>query len=144
MCRRSEQCRTRADETRPQGFLQWAYRSLRTLRTVRHAPRPRRLRPGRTATAATSASPGLGRNACPPTTRCSCGPRCRRPYFFSGVGGPHVMNAQLEHLLAGPEHPHVVIQVLPFPRGVHASEQRTPQHAPCHRFRPRRLARDCQ
>ncbi|MCL6669588.1 helix-turn-helix domain-containing protein [Streptomyces panaciradicis] len=37
------------------------------------------------------------------------------------VGGPHVMQAQLEHLLATSEQPNVTIQVLPFSRGAHAS-----------------------
>ncbi|KUO16816.1 helix-turn-helix domain-containing protein [Streptomyces dysideae] len=37
------------------------------------------------------------------------------------VGGPQVMQAQLEHLLTSSEHPHVTIQVLPFSRGAHAS-----------------------
>ncbi|MER6622359.1 helix-turn-helix transcriptional regulator [Streptomyces sp. NPDC000931] len=37
------------------------------------------------------------------------------------VGGPEVMAAQLEQLLAVSEQPNVTIQVLPFSRGAHAS-----------------------
>ncbi|WP_073951847.1 helix-turn-helix domain-containing protein [Streptomyces kebangsaanensis] len=37
------------------------------------------------------------------------------------VGGPEVMKAQLEHLLAISERANVTIQVLPFSRGAHAS-----------------------
>lgn len=37
------------------------------------------------------------------------------------VGGTQVMKAQLEHLMAASEDPHVSIQVLPFSRGAHAS-----------------------
>ncbi|MCY0957631.1 helix-turn-helix domain-containing protein [Streptomyces sp. H27-H5] len=37
------------------------------------------------------------------------------------VGGPHVMHAQLEHLLTASELPNVTVQVLPFSRGAHAS-----------------------
>ncbi|MEU9717825.1 helix-turn-helix transcriptional regulator [Streptomyces sp. NPDC047976] len=37
------------------------------------------------------------------------------------VGGPRVMHAQLEHLLAASELPNVTVQVLPFSRGAHAS-----------------------
>jgi transcriptional regulator with XRE-family HTH domain len=37
------------------------------------------------------------------------------------VGGPQVMTAQLQHLLAASEQPNVTIQVLPFSRGAHAS-----------------------
>ncbi|GAA0904988.1 helix-turn-helix transcriptional regulator [Streptomyces thermoalcalitolerans] len=37
------------------------------------------------------------------------------------VGGPEVMKAQLEHLLAMSERANVTIQVLPFSRGAHAS-----------------------
>jgi hypothetical protein len=37
------------------------------------------------------------------------------------VGGPQVMQAQLEHLLAASELPNVTVQVLPFSRGAHAS-----------------------
>ncbi|MFE9299104.1 DUF5753 domain-containing protein [Streptomyces niveus] len=37
------------------------------------------------------------------------------------VGGPQVMQAQLENLLTSSEHPHLTIQVLPFSRGAHAS-----------------------
>ncbi|RLL67730.1 helix-turn-helix transcriptional regulator [Streptomyces sp. Z26] len=40
----------------------------------------------------------------------------RRP-----VGGPEVMRAQLEHLLAACELPHVTLQVLPFGAGGHAA-----------------------
>ena len=36
------------------------------------------------------------------------------------VGGPDVMRAQLEHLLASAEMPHVKLQVLPFEAGAHA------------------------
>ena len=36
------------------------------------------------------------------------------------VGGPDVMRAQLEHLLAAAEMPHVKLQVLPFDVGAHA------------------------
>ena len=36
------------------------------------------------------------------------------------VGGPDVMRAQLEHLLAAAEMPHVKLQVLPFEVGAHA------------------------
>jgi transcriptional regulator with XRE-family HTH domain len=36
------------------------------------------------------------------------------------VGGPDVMRAQLEHLLAAAELPHIKIQVLPFEAGAHA------------------------
>jgi hypothetical protein len=37
------------------------------------------------------------------------------------VGGAQVMNAQLQHLLAGSERSNVTVQVLPFSRGAHAS-----------------------
>lgn len=37
------------------------------------------------------------------------------------VGGRRVMDAQLEHLLAISQRPHVTIQVLPFARGAHAA-----------------------
>ncbi|MFD9455392.1 helix-turn-helix domain-containing protein [Streptomyces virginiae] len=37
------------------------------------------------------------------------------------VGGPQVMQTQLEHLLATSERPNVTVQVLPFSRGAHAS-----------------------
>ena len=37
------------------------------------------------------------------------------------VGGPQVMNAQLQHLLDVSEHPNVTVQVMPFSRGAHAS-----------------------
>ncbi|WP_328846449.1 helix-turn-helix domain-containing protein [Streptomyces sp. NBC_00258] len=37
------------------------------------------------------------------------------------VGGPQVMNAQLEHLLVAAEQPNVTMQVMPFSRGAHAS-----------------------
>ncbi|MFE9465050.1 helix-turn-helix domain-containing protein [Streptomyces virginiae] len=37
------------------------------------------------------------------------------------VGGPHVMHAQLQHLLTASELPNVTVQVLPFSRGAHAS-----------------------
>ncbi|MFC5913944.1 Scr1 family TA system antitoxin-like transcriptional regulator [Streptomyces pulveraceus] len=36
------------------------------------------------------------------------------------VGGPHVLKAQLKHLLASSEHPRATIQVLPFSRGAYA------------------------
>jgi transcriptional regulator with XRE-family HTH domain len=37
------------------------------------------------------------------------------------VGGPAVMEAQLQHLLTAAESPNVTLQVLPFARGAHAS-----------------------
>jgi transcriptional regulator with XRE-family HTH domain len=37
------------------------------------------------------------------------------------VGGPEVMRAQLEHLLAMSQQPHITVQVLPFARGAHAA-----------------------
>lgn len=37
------------------------------------------------------------------------------------VGGPKVMRAQLEHLLAMSQQPHITVQVLPFARGAHAA-----------------------
>ncbi|MFD4942092.1 Scr1 family TA system antitoxin-like transcriptional regulator [Streptomyces sp. NPDC058409] len=40
----------------------------------------------------------------------------RRP-----VGGPAVMRAQLAHLLAAAEEPHITLQVLPFAQGEHAA-----------------------
>ncbi|MFD9421171.1 MULTISPECIES: helix-turn-helix transcriptional regulator [unclassified Streptomyces] len=36
------------------------------------------------------------------------------------VGGPAVMRAQLEHLIAMAEHPNITVQVLPFSRGAHS------------------------
>ncbi|MFH8464773.1 helix-turn-helix domain-containing protein [Streptomyces sp. NPDC017991] len=36
------------------------------------------------------------------------------------VGGPTVMQAQLEHLLAMAERPNITVQVLPFARGAHS------------------------
>lgn len=39
------------------------------------------------------------------------------------VGGPKVMRAQCEHLLACAERPNVVLQVLPFGKGAHAGLQ---------------------
>ncbi|KUO21057.1 helix-turn-helix domain-containing protein [Streptomyces dysideae] len=36
------------------------------------------------------------------------------------MGGPHVMSAQLEHLVAMVQKPNVTIQVLPFSRGAHS------------------------
>ncbi|MFE9096085.1 helix-turn-helix domain-containing protein [Streptomyces sp. NPDC007264] len=36
------------------------------------------------------------------------------------VGGPRVMSAQLEHLVAMAEQPNITIQVLPFSRGAHS------------------------
>lgn len=37
------------------------------------------------------------------------------------VGGAHVMNAQLQHLIGASEQPNVTVQILPFTRGAHAS-----------------------
>jgi hypothetical protein len=36
------------------------------------------------------------------------------------VGGPEVMRAQLEHLVAMAERPNVTVQILPFSRGAHS------------------------
>ncbi|MGW0364108.1 helix-turn-helix domain-containing protein [Streptomyces sp. NPDC002990] len=36
------------------------------------------------------------------------------------VGGPDIMHAQLEHLLAMAERPNITVQVLPFVRGAHS------------------------
>ncbi|MFG3526329.1 Scr1 family TA system antitoxin-like transcriptional regulator [Streptomyces sp. NPDC047917] len=96
----------------PAGISPEAYHSLRTLRTVRYAPRTRTLRPGRTATAATSASPGLGRNTCPDNPL-QLWAAVSEAVLLQRVGSPHVMNAQLKHLLASSEHLHAAIQVLP-------------------------------
>ncbi|MFK4183608.1 helix-turn-helix domain-containing protein [Streptomyces sparsogenes] len=37
------------------------------------------------------------------------------------VGGPAVMRAQLEHMIAMAERPNITVQVLPFSRGAHSS-----------------------
>ncbi|MEL5955569.1 Scr1 family TA system antitoxin-like transcriptional regulator [Streptomyces sp. CLV115] len=112
MCRRPEQCRIRADETRPQGFLQ-----RHTAHFARCGPFATHPGPGRSGPAEQPPPrrppPRVSAGKPAPDNPLQLWAAVSEAVLLQRVGGPHVMNAQLKHLLASSGHLHVAIQVLP-------------------------------